>query len=231
MIHFYPNFDLKSMYPSCKNGINCSDDIVGQITFQNGQFSYSNGFELCMMTKSKKSANNPNTQKRTIINYTAFHKTNDIILLILESPSNSEFLNNVNRPANGNTGFRINSQLIPLLNKFRNVCFPVWPNNNSIFDIAIVNSIRYQCDLGCHGNRAIINSIFTSLWNKNGDPFSDDLIERINCIGPTLIINACSSNRSGAKLCTSSFLRNHLNYPIVESTNHPSVWSKNTILF
>ena len=77
------------------------------------------------------------------------------------------------------TGGRIDRQLISLMNKYLNVCFPTRPTANSNFDIIIINAIRYQCDLENQGNRAIINSIFEQLWNYSPMPFSDDLVERI----------------------------------------------------
>lgn len=129
------------------------------------------------------------------------------------------------------TGDRINGQLIFLMNKYLKVCFPTLPTVSN-FDIIIMNAIRYQCDLGNQGDRTIINSVFDQLWNYNTTPFSDDLVERIKFVSPSLIINACTSSSTGGKLCTTSFLKNKLsNMRIVEATKHPCAWGGNTILF
>lgn len=230
MIHDSSNFKLNTMFPSATNYDNTDDDIVGKITFNGKMFLYNNGQKLYMQTKSKKSSNN-NYQKRIGINYINFNKANKIIVLLLESPSNDEYIGPRFRPANGKTGFRIDNQLIQLINKYINVCFPNLPQKGTTFDIAILNAVRYQCNLGNAGNRTIINSVFTQLWNKAGDPFSNDLLERINIISPSLIINACTKGNSNNKLCSTSFLKSNLNTRIVEVTNHPSTWSSKTIIF
>ena len=232
MIHESNNFLLTSIFSSASNSGNVDHDFVGTITFDGNQFRYKNSIKLCLERKAKIAKNN--SQKRSAINYTnkQISLTNERIALILESPSNSEFLPSRPCPAWGRTGGGINEQLISLMNKYVNVCFPTRPTANSNFDIIIINAIRYQCDLGNQGNRTIINSVFEQLWNYSPTPFSDDLVERIKFVSPSLIINACTSSNTGLKLCTTSFLKNKLsNVRIVEATSHPCRWNKYTILF
>ena len=230
MIHDSSNFKLSQMFANVVHGCNIDDDIVGIITFNQGQFAYNGGSKLFLETKSSKSQTSPKTQKRNPINYAKPVFQNERIVLLLESPSNDEYIGTRFRPAYGKTGFRIDNQLIRLLNAYLNVCFSTLPQKGQVFDVIFVNAIRYQCDLGYQGNRAVINSVFDQLWNEKCDPFSDDLLERINIIKPKLLINSCSS-KNGIKLCSTSFLKNNLNYHIVETTNHPSRWTKKTIIF
>lgn len=232
MIHESNNFLLTSIFSSASNSGNVDDDFVGTITFDGNQFTYKNSIKLCLERKAKIAKNN--SQQRIAINYNnkQISLTNERIALILESPSNSEFLSSRPCPAWGKTGDRINGQLISLMNKYLKVCFPTLPMANSNFDIIIMNAIRYQCDLGNQGNRTIINSVFDQLWNYNTTPFSNDLVERIKFVSPSLIINACTSSSTGVKLCTTTFLKNKLsNVRIVEATKHPCAWGKKTILF
>lgn len=232
MIHESNNFLLTSIFPSASNPGNVDDDFVGTISFDGNQFTYNNSIKLCLERKAKIAKNN--SQKRSAVNYNnkQISLTNERIALILESPSNSEFLPSRPCPAWGKTGDRINGQLIFLMNKYLKVCFPTLPTANSNFDIIIMNAIRYQCDLGNQGNRTIINSVFDQLWDYNTTPFSDDLVERIKFVSPSLIINACTSSSTGVKLCKTSFLKNKLsNVRIVEATKHPCAWDRNTILF
>lgn len=233
MIHESNNFLLTSIFPSASNPGNVDDDFVGTISFDGNQFTYNNSIKLCLERKAKIAKKN-NTQQRIAINYhnKQISSINERIALILESPSNSEFISSRPCPAWGRTGGGINEQLISLMNKYVNVCFPTRPTAHSHFDIIIINAIRYQCDLGNQGNRTIINSVFEQLWNYSPTPFSDDLVERIKFVSPSLIINACTSSNTGLKLCTTSFLKNKLsNVRIVEATSHPCGWNKYTILF
>ncbi len=230
MIHDLNNFLLSSMFHAVKNAGNTDDDIAGEIEYNGSQFEYNQGTILCLETKSKKSQKSNSNQKRVPINYANPNFINERIVLLLESPSNDEYIGPRFKPANGATGYRINRQLITLINNHLNICFPTLPNKGQKFDIVIMNSIRYQCDLGYTGNRNIINSVFDQLWNNKKDPFSADLIDRIEIISPILIINACSSI-NGCKLCSTSFLKNNMNFHVVETTQHPSRWSKKTIIF
>ena len=231
MIHDSNNFKLSDIGLSCENPGNADDDIVGTITFNGKRFDYNRSPRLCLARDAKISKGKSQQRYRIDYNNGQMCSANERIVLILESPSVSEFSIQRPCPAWGKTGDRINSQLIPLLNRCLNVCFPIHPNANTSFDIVIMNAIRYQCDLGNKGNRIIINSVFNQLWNCIQNPFSDDLVERIKFVSPALIINACTSS-NGSKLCTTSFLKNQLtNIRIVEASSHPSVWGKGSILF
>ena len=234
MIHNSTNYLLTAQFSQAPNENNVDDDIVGIVRFNGQTIDYNNSNTLFLERKAACAQNNHQTRKP--INYslndplTQF--TNDRIVLLLESPSNAEYRSSRPCPAYGKTGDRINTQFIPLINRHLKICFPVLPIDGQAFDLVLLNSIRYQCDLGYAGNRTIINSVFSQLWNQTSHPFSDDLLERIKIISPVLVINACTQSNSGNKLCTSSFLKNNLTGTrVVEATNHPSRWNKNTILF
>jgi len=226
MIHDSNNFIL-TIAP---NVAHCDDAYVGYISF-NGKFiGPQNNDELFLYRNIK---NNQQNQQRQRINYVKFNNSeNKKIVIILESPSNNEYNNicEIVSPAMGNTGGRINKQLIPLLNRSISK-LNINPQNLNInvrYDIYLVNAIRYHCDLGDPQSRKKVKFIFTFLWDKFNYDKNEDLIERLNIIKPDIIINSCTQDLRN--LCSKNYLQNSQCTMVLDASSHPLCWNINTIL-
>ena len=230
MIHDSKNFIL-TIAP---NVAHCDDAYVGYISYNGYNFigpQTKKHNELFLQRNIKK---NPNYQIRTPINYGSFAglENNKKIVIILESPSNNEYNNicEIVSPAMGNTGGRINKQLIPLLNRSISK-LNINPQNLNInvrYDIYLVNAIRYHCDLGDPQSRKKVKFIFTFLWDKFNYDKNEDLIERLNIIKPDIIINSCTQDLRN--LCSKNYLQNSQCTMVLDASSHPLCWNINTSL-
>lgn len=204
----------------------CEDQFVGTISYNN-QFNYNNNSIFRLQRKSAISIGT--YQQRNNICYTNFNKgTNDILVIVLESPHVSEFgiigQNFKTAPAWGNTGNKFNTQFINLLNRHTSLfnC-----HNGKQYDIYLINAIRYQTSLGitpiCTGIR---DYIFQYMWTNL--QFNQDFLDRINIINPNIIINAVTKNLK--PLIANELLKVNASITVLEASKHPSCWDKNTQL-
>ena len=150
------------------------------------------------------------------------------IALILESPHEKEYDRSKIpptpiAPAQGSTGIRIRRYICKY-------CLNWNLNNNTIYEVKIMNSIQYQTS--CY-NELIINNpnynlcsslrnqVFKLLWNSS----ANDLVKRINRYNPDIIINACTggNDRYGLRNIVKQLIATNLN--ITQYLEyHPSRW-------
>lgn len=129
------------------------------------------------------------------------HETIDYkkLCIILESPHKQEFLTNKiseykgnirnSRPANGQTGRKIEEYLVTIFKDF----FDEKLKNNECYTVSIINSIQYQCSQGVNTFN-YRDRIWIHKWIKNEDYF----LERIKKLNPDLILN-CTTKASHYK--------------------------------
>lgn len=152
---------------------------------------------------------------------------NNIIVLLLESPSNDEYTAQdcfgTTAPCWGTTGINIKRHFLSIINSnispIKNV---LNLTDGERFELVAVNAIRYQCDLGNPGGGNNTKNIFMSLWNNFG--FEDDLFERLKKIKPILIINCCTRKISKAAKLTSWLKQKNKGTMVLECSKHPSLW-------
>jgi len=183
--------------------------------------------QLNMVTRA-----NTNGLLRTpiIYNYTGFtiqsnnfSGTNNRIVIILESPHFFEYDYTTTPisfigPAFGNTGERINRFLLTSLQNTSTLFNGLFATGN--FDIILINALQYQTSLGISGfNRTNRNRLFRNFWISGGNV---DLIERINSLNPTILLNCCTSSLK--TLCGNNFLSQIINVLLLEGF-HPLVWN------
>ena len=211
----------------------CSDQLVGYINFNGTTFEYQGGDVFSLTRKIHVG------QRRNDVNYSTLPtiSKNKAIVVLLESPHVDEFQvvqqTYLTAPAWGSTGNRFNTQFIKVLNRhiaLINSQFPLRAKED--FDVYIINAIQYQCSLGIRPiNKTRRDYVFSQLWNQFPDSFEQDLIDRLNFVNPDLIINACTINLQ-RKRCNKAKILPLLARQVsfLESSEHMSAWSKNTIL-
>lgn len=207
------NFSLKA---ANDKGM-CDDTFVGKVKYNRESF-------LPITIETKKTTNEQGVTRRVSINYNNFNSSLRKIVVLLESPHVEEYLpNNISRPAWGKTGSRFNSQFIDAVNRsINNIISILNPRVNEEFNVYFVNSIRFQCSLGCDDfHRPTRDKVFLCLWNYLD--FRQDCIDRLNVINPDLIINACTSKLM-IKCLVSNFVMTDIT---LYSRYHLSAWDKN----
>lgn len=234
MIHDSSNFRLlPAIDPD-----NCEDNFVGTIRYTNYNGfveTKNNSFNLSMEINKKFNGNNANkVVNRKPINYhyqivPSSSAGNLKIVLLLESPSNTEFHNvyNINAPAMGYTGIKINKWFISALNRsifFINYSFC---SNGNTFDIYLVNAIRYECNLGFNNLKKQRNHFFKFLWGDSNLAFNQDLYDRLSLINPDLLINCCTAKLK--QLCSNKNIHSNISCRSYLNGYHPSRWNANTM--
>lgn len=107
-------------------------------------------------------------------------------------------------------------------------------------DIVLVNPIQFQTSIhrlvrlngGGKGRlrASIRNATWRGMWNHQQDssyPFQVDFANRLIPLQPCLVINACTCALREDML---TFFGGYPHLPMVEVTNHPSVWDCETVV-
>jgi len=154
--------------------------------------------------------------------------TNNVILLLLESPHRDEYILKKNKlspiaPAQGNTGCDINRHIKEAMG---NMSLP-----EGSYSLLIINPVPYITSLGAFYTRKleknIRNRIWETLWSIPA--VQDDFLKRCLSYNPSYILNCCTSqgSASGLQSKVSSLLIQHASSfsssLIVFSGKHPAI--------
>lgn len=151
------------------------------------------------------------------------------ILIIVESPHRDEFTFNYEPigPAQGETGYGIESKIDEIIDKFR-----ITSGN---YIVIISNPVQYQSSLGSFYSSGLCAKIRDNLWSKLYKKV--DYLNRLNNLGGEYIINATTKGRRiRIDKVLKEYKKNHEKkndenkiIPIIKTSNHPSNWKKNGI--
>lgn len=187
----------------------------------------------------------PYANKRILMPYTRGKKM-DTIFIILESPSRSEYNYHFipNKPANGQTGYLIDTYLENVLEKIFNHQYSVLHkaiNDNQKICIRLVNSVRNQTDLySIFKSSTLTNTLKKKLWSEMFYYQKERLFLRkeIKKYKPIIIINASTSLVLNAQQGTIQecvgYELNNLKLQGLKfdeyRTYHPSMWNSNNTI-
>ena len=113
-------------------------------------------------------------------------KTNDRIVIILESPHKEEYSKDIIAPAMGITGKKIKENLLDILNK--TIDKP--KEDTKEYDVILMNAIQYQTSLGID-TEYFRDRIWLTLWNKYEQ--RKEFIKNLKEYNADIIFNFCTN--------------------------------------
>ena len=161
----------------------------------------------------------------------------NFVILILESPHQSEYSPSLTKPlpAQGKTGIKICNYLIDVLNNSngknkRNVI-----GVNGSYKLALIESVNYQCSEGINiGDGKIRDNNWLKYYYRNG---SINLVKKLdyfisNSNNNVIVINACtnSTNKHLQKRVEKTILSLFSSKIEYFSCQHPSSWFRSNVI-
>lgn len=164
--------------------------------------------------------------RRKDVLYDRANNKNKVIVILLESPHKYEYKDDGDiGPAKGMTGRLFLKKFCSIIMNSKIFC-----KLNGKYRIVFMNSIQYQCSQGRNldeEGKIFRDNCFLKIWNKyNG---KENLINRINFLNPSCVINLCTKGKSNLQeivkagiyeLCTCKKI-------IYTEGNHPCSWFSN----
>lgn len=148
------------------------------------------------------------------------------LALVLESPHVDEYSSHFVplRPANGKTGIKLNKKITdrPFINNL---------NQNTDYEVYLMNPIQYQCSCHYHltnnGYKTLISSdltkkVFRALFNEKKGNLKQDFVNRLKTYSPDVIVNSCTSSLKTSVIKTT--IQKAFAIPNYYEDIHPSMW-------
>ncbi|MDU4787622.1 MAG: hypothetical protein E6441_12865 [Clostridium sp.] len=177
----------------------CPDHKVATIKWNDNKLKF--GEDYILKEKRKNSIEEINIKEKG---------NNKRIVVILESPHNDEFNDDITGPALGVTGKKFEKYFLEIFNDYINKSNPRILNKDDECEIILMNAIQYKASLGFN-TEMFRDRVWLTLWSQK--EIRECFASRLKEYEPYIIINLCTDGSHMCDICCKS---KNINYEFIK---------------